>query len=75
MITAEDIIGVFDIEATTVSQDTRNFLNSAAKRKCDVSCTEEMPRSFVVTFDKEYLDEKVYISRINPKTIEKRIRK
>ena len=61
MVKDSEIIGVFDIERATVSQDTREYLRTAAARKRDVSCTEEIPRSFVVTFDREILDERVYV--------------
>lgn len=73
MIKSEDVIGIFDIEAVTVSRDTKEYLNTAARKKREVSCTEDIPRSFVVTFDKDQLDERVYISRLSPKTLEKRI--
>ena len=75
VIRDKDLIGVFNIENTTVSQDTRNYLKNAAKRRCEVSCTELIPRSFVVTFENKQLDEKVYITRISADTIEKRISK
>ncbi|EXM38406.1 transposase, partial [Ruminococcus albus SY3] len=51
---------------TSVSADTRKFLSTSAKRGNEVSCTEDIPRSFIVTFDKEKLDEKICISRISP---------
>jgi hypothetical protein len=72
LIMGEDLVGIFDIESTTVSRDTKDFLNSAAKRKCDVSCTDDIPRSFVVSFDRKNLDEKVFVSRLSPGTIKKR---
>lgn len=72
MVMGGDVVGIFDIENTTVSKDTKDFLNFSAKRKCDVSCTEDIPRSFVVTFEREYLDEKVYISRLSPQALKKR---
>ena len=74
MVRSRDIIGIFNIEKTTVSADAREFLNKAAKRSAEVSCTDELPRSFVVTFDGETLDERVYISRVSPATIAKRVR-
>lgn len=74
MISSDQLIGVFDIEKTSVSADTRKFLSTSAKRGNEVSCTEDIPRSFIVTFDKEKLDEKICISRISPATIEKRIK-
>ncbi len=72
MIKEQDVIGVFDIEKTTVSKDTRDFLTAASKRGCDVGCTRDMPRSFIVSFEKKNLDEKVYVSRISPASINKR---
>ena len=74
MVKDSEIIGVFDIERATVSQDTREYLRTAAPRKRDVSCTEEIPRSFVVTFDREILDERVYVSRVSPRTIAGRVK-
>ena len=74
MVKDSEIIGVFDIERATVSQDTRGYLSTAAARKRDVSCTEEIPRSFVVTFDREILDERVYVSRVSPRTIAGRVK-
>ncbi len=72
VIKSQDLIGIFDIEATSTSSDTRRFLSECAKRKNDVSCTDNFPRSFVVTFEKKDLDEKVYISRLSPSTLKGR---
>ncbi len=66
------MIGIFDIENTTVSPVTREYLRSAAQRGCEISCTDELPRSFAVTFNKKQLDEKVYISRVSSATIASR---
>ncbi|SDA31586.1 protein of unknown function [Ruminococcus sp. YE71] len=73
IVMTKDIVGIFNIERTSVSEDTKNYLRSAAARGHEVSCTDDIPRSFIVTFDKINLDEKVHISRISPSTIEKRI--
>ena len=73
MIRSRDLIGVFNIENTTVSADTRNYLKQAAERGCEISCTDDLPRSFTVTFNTENLDEKVYIGRLSASAIEKRI--
>lgn len=72
VVMSRDVIGIFNIEQTSVSADTRSFLSTAAKRGNEVSCTSDIPRSFIVTFDKDTLEEKVCISRISPATIEKR---
>lgn len=74
MVNTKDIVGIFDIENTSVSKNTREFLNFAAKNKRVVSCTYEMPKSFVVCLD-EYLTETVYISQISCATLLKRARR
>lgn len=72
VIRSRDLIGIFNIENTTVSADTRSFLKMSAERGCEVSCTDDLPRSFTVTFNTENLDEKVYIGRLSVSAIEKR---
>lgn len=72
VVQTESIIGIFDIDNTTVSKFTRNFLNSAEKRKQVINITTELPRSFVlVKNDDGFL---VYISQLSPATLEKRTR-
>ena len=73
IVRTKDIIGIFNLERTSVSEDTKNFLRSAAAQGHEVSCTEDMPRSFIVTFDRSDLDEKVHISRISSASLEKRL--
>lgn len=74
IVNEKDIIGVFDLEKTSVSKLTRDYLSNATKQKRVVNCTDEMPKSFVVTLDKE-LTEKVYISQLNCATLFKRSRR
>ena len=65
------IIGIFDLEKSSVSKFTRDFLAEATRNKRVVNCTEEMPKSFVVTLDDE-LTERVYISQLSCETLKKR---
>ncbi|SDB09260.1 protein of unknown function [Ruminococcaceae bacterium FB2012] len=65
------IIGIFDLEKSSVSKFTRDFLAEATRNKRVVNCTEEMPKSFVVTLDEE-LTERVYISQLSCATLKKR---
>ena len=65
------IIGIFDLEKSSVSKFTRDFLAEATRNKRVVNCTEEMPKSFVVTLDDE-LTERVYISQLSCATLKKR---
>lgn len=71
-IHTKDIVGIFDIEGSSVSKITRDFLNNAEKRgKKIVYCTYELPKSFVVTLDKD-LTERIYISQLACSTLLKR---
>lgn len=71
LVNTKDIIGIFDIENTSVSANTKEFLNFAAKNRRVVNCTYEMPKSFVVCLDKDFT-ETVYISKMSCATLLKR---
>lgn len=73
VVRAEDIIGVFDIENTSVGKITREYLSAAGKRKSDVYVSFDMPKSFILT-EKDGR-ERVFISPISPATIIKRTKK
>ena len=66
-----EIIGVFDIENTSVSRDTREFLALAGKSGRSFNVSYEMPKSFIVCAD-ENSRETVYISQVSAATIRKR---
>lgn len=69
VITADEIIGIFDIDKTTVSRRTKEYLSAKEKQKKIVYCSEELPQSFIVTASGR---ETVYISQISSVTLEKR---
>lgn len=71
LIKSKDIIGIFDIENTTVMKSSREYLKKAAKEKRVVTVSYELPKSFVVTNEQNY---KVYISLLSTSTLEKRIK-
>ena len=64
------VIGVFDIENTTIGPDTRAYLNRMEAEGRVVNVSEEMPKSFVVCMEPE--GEKAYISPISAATLRKR---
>ena len=70
-IKTEDIIGVFDLDNTTVNKATRDYLNEAQKADVVKTVTFDLPKSFIVT--EENGQRKVYISALNTATIYKRI--
>ncbi len=65
------IIGIFDLDNTTVSRRTQDFLNQAEQQGQVVPC-DELPKSFVLTA--EYGLSRVYLTALNASTLEKRMR-
>ncbi len=43
------VIGIFDMDNTTVSHETRNFLQKAQKDGMVIDVAEDLPKSFIVT--------------------------
>lgn len=68
VITDKNIIGIFDIDTSTVNKATRDYLTKAEKEKRVEYVNYDLPKSFVVT------DDKIFISPINTGTLLKRIR-
>lgn len=71
VVNEKDIIGIFDIENTTISKASRNFLNSSERRKEVINVSYELPKSFVLC-SKGRENIKVYISQISSSTLQKR---
>jgi len=67
-----DIVGIFDIENTTVGKSTKILLERAEKQKNCIYATYEMPKSFIITLKNG--SEKVYISQLSANTLKKRLR-
>ncbi len=65
------IIGIFDLDNTSTSQRTRLFLSNAESEGQVVPC-DDLPKSFVVTA--EYGMNRVYLTPLNPATLEKRMK-
>lgn len=72
IIRTEDLIGIFDIEGTTVSKHSRSFLNKAAKKDEAVTVSYELPKSFIVCKAADEERQRVYISQISVSTLVKR---
>jgi uncharacterized protein YktB (UPF0637 family) len=66
-----DIIGIFDIENTSVSRTTKDFLSHCGKNNCIYNVSYEMPKSFVICSDKNK-KQTVYISQVSASTLTKR---
>lgn len=71
VITFDDIIGIFDLDTSTVSKATRNYLSHAEKNGEVVNVCNDLPKSFIVCRG-ENGGKKVYISQISSQTLLKR---
>ena len=71
VIKTNEIIGIFDLDNTTVSARTRKFLNIAEKNKNIIITSSELPKSFVVTSGEKGKN-KIYLSQLSPSTLGKR---
>lgn len=67
-VLSKDIIGIFDMDTSTVNKATRDYLSKAEKEKRVVYVNYELPKSFIVT------DKKVYVCPLNTATLLKRIK-
>ena len=66
------IIGIFDLDNTSTSRRTREFLDRAEREGQVVPC-DELPKSFVLT--REYGFDRVYLTALSSATWERRLGK
>lgn len=65
------IIGIFDMDNTSTSKRTREFLSHAEKEGQVVPC-DDLPKSFVLTA--EYGMDRIYLTSLGSATLEKRLK-
>ena len=65
VVREEDVVGIFDMENTTVSGATRDFLKRAQKENLVEDVCYDLPRSIVVCRD--YIGASACISRRLPR--------
>ena len=64
-----EILGIFDLDITSQSYRTRQYLNRAERNGEVVSISEELPKSFVVCDDGQ---QTVYLSQLASSTLLRR---
>ncbi len=69
VIKSDDIIGIFDMDTSTVNKASRDYLSKSEKDKKVIYVNFELPKSFIVC------KEKIYICPLNTSTLLKRINK
>lgn len=67
----KSIIGIFDMDNTSTSKRTREFLERSEKEGQVVPC-DDLPKSFVLTA--EYGLSRVYLTGLNASTLERRMK-
>lgn len=67
----KNIIAIFDMDNTTVSKWTRQYLQYAEDKDLVVNVSDEIPRTFVITEEKGKI-KKVYLSPVSASTLLKR---
>ena len=67
----QTIIGIFDLDNTSTSKRTREFLNQAEKEGMIVPC-DDLPKSFILT--DEYSMQRIFLTSLSASTLEKRMK-
>lgn len=70
VVNTKEIIGIFDMDNTTVSRLGRNFLSRAQQNNEVINATEGLPLSYIVSNLKG--ESKIYISSFSPRVLSKR---
>ena len=71
-VDTKNVVAILDIEKASTSRITREYLAEAGKSGRVVTCSYELPKSFVVSLDEE-LTERVYICGVAAETLRKRM--
>ena len=67
------IIGIFDLDNTSTSKITRNFLSQAEKMGEIIDISGSLPKSYIIT--EEFGMRKIYLTQFNAASLEKRLQK
>lgn len=71
VIPEENVIGIFDLDSTSQSRITRDFLAAAEKKGQVFNAAEDIPNSFVILSDRE--QQSICLTQSMSKTLAKRI--
>ncbi|MEG2204536.1 MAG: DUF370 domain-containing protein [Oscillospiraceae bacterium] len=70
VVLLDDVVGIFDIDTSSVGKITRQFLARAEQELLVTNVSDELPKSFVLCNDP--IGTRVYISQISSATLRKR---
>lgn len=69
-VNIKNIVAIMDLETTSVSKITKEFLTFVQKNNSVINVNDDLPKSYVITFDEK--ETKVYVSPISSQTLLKR---
>ena len=69
-VNSKNIVAIFDIENTSTSKITREFLVDMSKKNKVIYVNEDLPKSFVLVKEKE--ENFIYVSSLSSSTLKKR---
>ena len=73
VVLLDDIVGIFDMDTSTIAKTTRNFLSTAEKKGDIVSVSNELPKTFIVCKAPSLPNGRIiYLSQISSPTLLKR---
>ncbi len=74
VVDSKNIIGIYDMDTSTISKWSRDFLSVAEKEGRVVNVSYELPKSFIVCREMKDEEEKeiVYISPLSSQTLLRR---
>ena len=72
VVADQDVIGIFDLDNSSYSRLTRDFLERAEKEGRVVSVTDDLPKSFALCRDR-HGNTTVYLSQLSSATLKGRM--
>ena len=72
-VRGDTVVGVFDLDNTSWSYRTREFLARAEENGEIAEATDSLPKSFVLT--REYGQQRVYLTKHNASALQKKFEK
>lgn len=70
VIPMKNVIAILDMDTTTLSKDTREFLKTAEEEGFISAISEDLPKTFIITEREK--KSKIYLSPISSVTLQKR---
>ena len=64
VVSMDEIVGIFDLDTSTVSKTTRDYLAKAEKDGCVTNVCTDLPKSFIVCIGREKKNARLYFTDI-----------